>query len=393
MTETLFWTFAVLLVWGYAGFGLFAGLWGTMRRRTVARADVTPSVSLIVAAYNEEQGIRDKLENTLALDYPDGELEVLVGSDGSDDRTEEIVAAYESQGVRLFSFPRRGKIHVLDDLVGEARGDVLLFSDANTLYEPSAVRMLVRNFADPAVGGVCGNQKYRKAEGGDSSGEGENLYWKYDKWLKSMQTATGSIVSADGAMYAIRRELYERPASAAVTDDFQISTAVVAAGKRLVFEAEAIGWEYPTGAARDEFGRRVRLMNRGLNSVWLRRRLLNPFRFGFYSVMLFSHKVLRRLAPVFLLALLVTGLVLAPRGPLWLVAGAGQAALYLLAGLGYVLRETAAGGSRILSTPFYFCLANAAALVALVTWLGGRRIEHWQPKRQHEAAKEAANVG
>lgn len=391
MTETVFWGCAFLLAWGYAGFGLFSGLWGLVRRRSVERADVTPSVSLVVAAYNEERGIRDKLENTLALDYPADRLEILVGSDGSSDRTEEIVAGYEPR-VRLFSFPRRGKIHVLDDLVNEARGEILLFSDANTLYEPSAVRMLARNFADPTVGGVCGNQKYREAKGADSSGAGESLYWKYDKWLKSMQTATGSIVSADGAMYAIRRELYERPASAAVTDDFAISTGVVAAGRRLVFEPAAIGWEYPTGAARDEFRRRVRLMNRGLNGVWLRRRLLNPFRYGFYSVLLFSHKVLRRLAPVLLIGLLATALTLAPRAPFWLVAGAGQAALYALAALGGLLRQTAIGGSRLLSTPFYFCLANAAALVALATFLGGRRIEHWQPKRQ-DAPKETANVG
>jgi len=392
VAETLFWSASLLLAWAYAGFGLFAGLWGSLRRRRVARGDVTPSVSLIVAAYNEERGIREKLENALALDYPPEKLEILVGSDGSDDGTDEIVAEYAARGVRLLSFPRRGKIHVLHDLVTASRGEILLFSDANTLYEADAVRMLVRNFADAEVGGVCGNQKYRKIEHGDSSGAGESLYWKYDKWLKSMQTATGSIVSADGAMYAIRRDLYERPASAAVTDDFAISTSVVAAGRRLVFEPEAVGWEYPTGAARDEFGRRVRLMNRGLNGVWLRRDLLNPFRHGFYSVLLFSHKVLRRTAPVLLLVLLATGVVLAPRGPFWLAIGVGQAAAYGLAGLGGLLRGTPVGRNRLVGTPFYFCVANAAALMALVTFLAGRRIERWQPKRG-EPAEEVANVG
>ncbi|MGH2569603.1 MAG: glycosyltransferase family 2 protein [bacterium] len=385
MVAALFWATALLLAWVYAGFGLFAGLWGAVRRRRVAVADVTPPVSLIIAAYNETRGIRDKLENSLALDYPRELLEILVGSDGSDDGTDAIVAEYAARGVKLRSFPRRGKIHVLHDLVAEARGEILLFSDANTLWESSAVRMLVRNFADRNVGGVCGNQKYRTEGGADSSGKGESLYWRYDKWLKAMQSATGSIVSADGAIYAIRRELYKKPPSAAVTDDFAISTAVVEAGKRLVFEAEAIGWEYPTGRAGDEFGRRVRLMNRGLNGVWLRRRLLDPSRYGFYALLLFSHKVLRRLAPVFLIVLLVTGLVLAPRGSFWFACGAAQAAVYVLGGLGFLLRRSAAGGSRILSTPFYFCLANAAAFVALVEFLRGRRIERWQPKRQEVA--------
>jgi cellulose synthase/poly-beta-1,6-N-acetylglucosamine synthase-like glycosyltransferase len=356
-----------------------------VRRRQVAAADVTPSVTLIVAAYNEARGIREKLENSLFLDYPRDLLEILVGSDGSDDGTDAIVAEYATRGVKLRSFPRRGKIHVLHDLVAESRGEILLFSDANTLWERSAVRMLVRSFADPAVGGVCGNQKYRTEAGADSSGEGESLYWRYDKWLKAMQSATGSIVSADGAIYAIRRELYRKPPSAAVTDDFAISTAVVEAGKRLVFEAEAIGWEYPTGAAADEFGRRVRLMNRGWNGVWLRRRLLDPFRYGFYALLLFSHKVLRRLAPVFLIVLFVSGLVLAPRGPFWLACATAQAAVYVLGGIGFLLRRAPAGGSRILSTPFYFCLANAAAFVALVEFLRGRRIERWQPKRQEVA--------
>jgi cellulose synthase/poly-beta-1,6-N-acetylglucosamine synthase-like glycosyltransferase len=389
MAEIVFWVSVLLLAWIYAGFGLIAGVWGLVRRRKVAAAPCTPSVSLIIAAYNEELGIRDKIRNSLALDYPADALEIIVGSDGSDDATESIVAEYGSRGVVLRAFPRRGKIHVLDELVGDARGEVLVFSDANTLYDPQAVRMLVRNFADPEVGGVCGNQEYRKTEGGDSSGQGESSYWKYDKWLKSLQSETGSIVSADGAMYAIRRPLYRKPPSAAVTDDFAISTGVIAAGKRLVFEGEAIGYEYPTGRAPDEFGRRVRLMNRGLNGVWLRRGLLNPFRFGFYSVILFSHKVLRRLAPILLLSLFVSSLALVSTGPLYFVIAAGQIACYLLAGAGFLLKASPAGRHRLLSTPFYFCLANAAALVALITFLGGRRIEHWNPKRQRDPVASA----
>jgi cellulose synthase/poly-beta-1,6-N-acetylglucosamine synthase-like glycosyltransferase len=377
-----FWISLTTLVYIFGGFGLLVGILGFLRRRGVRKAPITPKVTLIIAAYNEERGIRKKLLNTLELDYPPDLLEIIVGSDGSDDRTEAIVAEFRSKGVELLSLSRRGKIFVLNEAVAEASGEVLLFSDANTLYQPDAVRMLVRNFADPEVGGVCGNQKHLDTMIADSSSEGEGLYWRYDKWLKAMESGTGSIVSADGAMYAIRRDLYREPESAAVTDDFYISTGVIGKGFRLVFESEAIGYEPTTGTAGGEFRRKVRIMNRGLNGVYLRRRLLNPFRYGFYSIVLFSHKVLRRLAPVFLLIALASSLVLAPSAPFFLAAALTQSAFYVLALAGFGLRATRLGQKKILSTPFFFCLANAAALVATGMLVRGRRIEQWQPRRQ-----------
>jgi cellulose synthase/poly-beta-1,6-N-acetylglucosamine synthase-like glycosyltransferase len=333
-----FWISLTTLVYIFGGFGLLVGILGFLRRRGVRKAPITPKVTLIIAAYNEERGIRKKLLNTLELDYPPDLLEIIVGSDGSDDRTEAIVAEFRSKGVELLSLSRRGKIFVLNEHL-----DTMI---------------------------------------ADSSSEGEGLYWRYDKWLKAMESGTGSIVSADGAMYAIRRDLYREPESAAVTDDFYISTGVIGKGFRLVFESEAIGYEPTTGTAGGEFRRKVRIMNRGLNGVYLRRRLLNPFRYGFYSIVLFSHKVLRRLAPVFLLIALASSLVLAPSAPFFLAAALTQSAFYVLALAGFGLRATRLGQKKILSTPFFFCLANAAALVATGMLVRGRRIEQWQPRRQ-----------
>jgi cellulose synthase/poly-beta-1,6-N-acetylglucosamine synthase-like glycosyltransferase len=378
--EVLFWACVITLAYTYVGFGVLAAAWGTVRRRQVRQQPITPSVSIIVAAYNEEAVIKEKLKNLFALEYPSDRLEIIVASDGSSDRTVTIVREHVSEHVLLLALPRRGKIHALKDAVAQAQGDILVFSDANTLMDRHAVSMLVRNFADPDVGGVCGNQLHVTAEGTDSSGQGESLYWTYDKWLKAKQTHTGSIVSADGAIYAIRRELFRSPESAAVTDDFAISTAVVAQGKRLVFEADALAYETPTGDAKREFQRKVRLMTRGMRGVLLRRQLLNPFRYGFYSIVLLSHKVVRRLAPLFLILLLASNLVLGVRGTLYGLTAAVQVAFYMLSGLGFLLRSHPAGRTKLVSIPFFYCLANAAALVALNKVSRGERIERWQPR-------------
>ena len=377
----VFWSALAALIYTYAGFPLLVGLWGSLRRRHVRQADVTPSVSLIVAAYNEEAVIGDKLRNCLALDYPAQSLEIFLASDGSDDRTESIAVAFAGKRVHLLALPRRGKIFALRDAVARARGDLLVFSDANTMLHPQALRKLARNFADPSVGGVCGNQMHVKNSRGDSSEGGESLYWNYDKWLKCMQTRTGSIVAADGAIYAIRRELFRMPEMTAVTDDFAISTAVLLQKRRLVFEPEAWAFEPAAGAAGREFRRKVRLMNRGLRGVLLRKSLLNPFRHGFYAVILFSHKVVRRLAPVFLLALLASNLFLVER-PVYAALAWLQLGFYALAVLGWSLKSRRAGHLKLLSIPFFYCLANTAALVAWMRLLRGERIETWQPQRR-----------
>ena len=381
-----FWLAVALIIYSYAGFSLLVIAVARLRNRRVQQKPVTPRVSLIIPVWNEEKAIAERLENALALDYPSDRLEIIVASDGSDDDTHRIVSGYAPQGVRLLSFPRRGKIYALKDAVAKSTGEILVFSDANSMYKREALRMLVRNFADPEVGGVCGNQIYLKARQADTTSEGEGLYWSFDKWLKSLESLTGSIVSAHGAIYAIRRELYQPPASAAVTDDFAISTAVIEQGRRLVFEPEAIAYEEPTPSASLEFGRKVRIMTRGLRGVLLRRRLLNPFRYGFYSLELFSHKVLRRLVPFFLLVLLAASWILSGTGRFYFAVAVAQTLFYLLAGAGYLLRRRQIGRLKFFYVPFFYCLANAAAFIAVIRLLRGKRVEFWQPQRHGSAA-------
>jgi cellulose synthase/poly-beta-1,6-N-acetylglucosamine synthase-like glycosyltransferase len=381
MEAILFWLSLGSLMYVYAGFPLLVAVIGGLRRRYVRKQPVTPSVSIIIAAYNEEKIIAQRLENVLALDYPRGKLEIIVASDGSDDATPAIADAYAERGVLLLTLPRRGKINALNAAVAQARGEILLFSDANSIFSPNALRKLAANFADPEVGGVAGNTGYRLQPDTESSGQGEKLYWKYDTWLKEMESLAGNIVSAHGGMYAIRRELYQPIEDAAVTDDFTISTGVVEQGYRLVFESEAHAWELAVRHAGGEFWRKVRIITRGLRALILRKSLLNPFRYGFYSVVLFSHKLLRRLLPFSLPVLLVSSIVLAPTGRFYFWIAAGQGFFYTLAGAGYLLRRTSLGRSKCFYIPFFYCLANAAALVGVLKLVTRQRIEVWRPQR------------
>jgi glycosyltransferase involved in cell wall biosynthesis len=376
-----FWVSVAFLVYGYAGFPLLVGVVGRIRNRRVLKAPVTPTVSLIIAAYNEEEGIRQRIENALQMDYPADRLDVIVASDGSTDGTEAALSDLDPGKVRVLSLPRRGKARALEAAVPQSRGEVLVFSDANTLFEPGALRALVRNFADPEVGGVAGHTGYVVPQNGESAGRGEDLYWRYDSWLKGLETRTGSVISAHGGMYALRRELFRPLEDLAVTDDFGISTAVVEQGWRLVFEPEARGYERTVGQSAGEFSRRVRLMTRGLRGVVLRRRLLNPARYGFYSVSFFSHKVLRRTLPLFLPVLLVSSVALAPQGTLYMTAAGAQGMFYSLALAGWALRNRRGGRLKPLYIPFFFCLANLAAVVALWNLVRGKRIERWSPQR------------
>jgi cellulose synthase/poly-beta-1,6-N-acetylglucosamine synthase-like glycosyltransferase len=341
-------------------------------------------VSLIIAAYNEEESIGRRLRNALALDYPQEALEIIVASDGSTDRTEAIVEHFANPHVRILRLPRRGKIPALNAAVAQAQGEILVFSDANSMCDSLALRKLTRNFADAEVGGVVGNTGYFMSPNSESSSRGEDLYWNYDSWLKQLESFSGNVVSAHGGLYAIRRALYIPVSDPAVTDDFAISTAVIEQGKRLVFEREAHSFETAVPTAGREFQRRTRLMTRGLRALLLRKRLLNPFRYGFYSLVLFSHKVLRRLLAVALLVMFASSVMLISSGVLYAFAAAAQTILYSAAGVGYLLRQSRLGHRKCLYIPFFYCMANAAALVAVAKLMRGERIALWRPQRHSE---------
>lgn len=387
--QLLFWIAVGIIVYTYAAFPLLVFLRGLWWKRPYQSADITPKVTLVIAAYNEAKSIRAKLDNVLALDYPRELLEVLVASDGSTDSTNEIVHGYAEQGIRLLALPRQGKAGALNSAVAVATGEILVFSDANSMYAPDAIHALVRPFADPEVGGVAGNQVYLKENRSSGADAGEHSYWNFDRKLKQSQSQAGNAISATGAIYAIRRSLF-RPVAVGVTDDFATSTDIIVQGYRLVFAPGAMAYEPVAASSGLEFGRKVRVITRGLRGVILRRELLNPFRHGFYALQLFSHKVLRRLVVLPLILLLVTNLFLWNKGIFYQLTLLAQVSLYSCGLLGFWLNGTRLGRSKLLALPFFFCMVNAASLLATINIIRGHRIDRWEPKRSGIGADAVA---
>jgi cellulose synthase/poly-beta-1,6-N-acetylglucosamine synthase-like glycosyltransferase len=387
MIEILFWILVGLILYTYFLFPGLIFLRGLVWTRPFKREhlDPPPSVSVIIAAYNEEKSIAEKLDNLLALDYPKDRLDVVLASDGSTDNTNTIVQGYKERGVKLLALPRVGKAAALNAGVSASRGDILVFSDANSMYKPDAVMVLVMPFSDPSVGGVAGDQRYIKKGKSKNAGVGERTYWNLDRFMKQFESKAGNTISATGAIYAIRRSLF-LPVQEGVTDDFVTSTGVIAQGYRLVFEPEAVAYEPVAVASSVEFGRKVRVITRGLRAVFnTRSQLLNPIRYGFYAIQLFSHKVMRRLVVFPLLLLLIVTPFLWNSGFIYRLAMLGQILFYSLAGIGLILDRTRFRKLKYFSIPFYFCLVNAAALFASINVLRGQQIKRWEPRREVES--------
>jgi cellulose synthase/poly-beta-1,6-N-acetylglucosamine synthase-like glycosyltransferase len=377
-------TAAVVVAYTYIGFPLLTMLRALIWRRPFFRADSTPSVSLIICCYNEADSIEAKLQNVLSLDYPADRLEVIISSDGSSDATEDIVRRFVDERLRLLCLPRGGKALALNAAASQATGEILVFSDANSMYAPDAIRRLVAPFADQTVGGVAGNQVYLKRSDEGSTAPGEQSYWNFDRWMKALQSRSGNVISATGAIYAVRRALFHSVPEG-VTDDFVTSTRVIAQGQRLVFEPLAICYEPAAKGSQAEFGRKTRIITRGLRGVLTMKSLLNPFRYGYYSVQLFSHKVLRRLVVFPLLMLAVAVPLLWHVSPLYRIVAVLEAAFLGAAAVGLLFAMRGRKAPKAIAIPYFFCLINFAVLVAVCNVLRGRKIAVWNPHRVQTA--------
>jgi biofilm PGA synthesis N-glycosyltransferase PgaC len=308
--ETVFWLAAFLVLLTYF---IYPGLlFLAARNRPPHRPPEAepPHVSFIIAAYNEEKVIEAKLRDTLALDYPRDRLEVLVAADGSDDGTVERVAAFRGAGVICLHEPaRRGKTAALNRAVAHAKGEVVVFSDANTFYNPDAVTQLVRHFADPTVGGVTGVKHIREQEDRAAS-VGDSLYWRYESAIKAWQSRIGSITAADGEILAVRRSLYAPIPEHLINDDAAITFGIVQQGYRLLYETAAVSTEYASITLADDFAVKVRMVAGGFQTVWENRRYLFPPDTRF-KLQFWVHKVLRWLVPQCLIVALLANLLLA----------------------------------------------------------------------------------
>jgi cellulose synthase/poly-beta-1,6-N-acetylglucosamine synthase-like glycosyltransferase len=384
-----FWISASLVAYTYAVYPLVIFIASRClggRPEAPAPADAgLPTISLILAAYNEEAVIEGRLRNATAMDYPPEGLEILVASDGSTDRTVAIVAGFGDPRVRLLDFPwNRGKASAVNAAVAEARGEIILLSDANTQVDSEAARRLVRWFRDPSVGAAVGRLVLVDCDTGRNA---DGLYWRYETFLKRCEGRLGAVLGANGAIYAFRRGLYEPIPPATIIDDFVIPLlAKQRTGCAIVYDDEATAVEETAPDVRAEFHRRARIGAGGYQSLGLLWRFFDPRR-GWVAFAFLSHKVLRWLCPFFLIGGLGTNLALAAR-PLYAALLVAQLVFYLIAA---VMSVTPARLQAL--RPFrlttMFVGMNAALLVGFFRWLGGRQNAAWRRTARHPLGKPA----
>ena len=374
LAQAAFWASAVLVLYTYLGYPLLIALAARMRPApTAPRAYSTPPLTVIVAARDEADCIEAKLRNCLAIDYPPDRLEIIVVSDGSRDRTEDIVASFADRGVRLLALPDpRGKAGALNAAVAEARGEILLLTDASEDVAPDAARELVACLADPAIGAASG-ELHLSSRGGSSEGVG--LYWRYEKLIRRAESRFDSTVGVTGGLYALRRELFVPLDPRTILDDVAIPMDVVLAGHRVVFEPRAAARDELEGGARHEYGRKRRTLAGNYQLLWLRPELLHPGRNRLFWQLL-SHKVGRLAVPWGLLvAFLTSGFLAAGGHVLYRVFFGLQAAFYLLALAGALAPQ---GGARWVKVPCTFVVLNLAVVGGLIAFLRGRASASWK---------------
>jgi cellulose synthase/poly-beta-1,6-N-acetylglucosamine synthase-like glycosyltransferase len=371
LARIIFWIAVLVPFYAYIGYPLVLLLLRLVIRREVNKGPIQPFISLLIPAYNEDDVIARKIENSLALNYPADRLEIVVASDGSKDRTAETAQKLaDGNRVRVLAFTQnRGKIATLNASIPELRGEIIVFSDASAMLPADSVRRLIENFADPAVGAVSGLYKIVKADEVDV-GKSEDLYWRYETFLKIQESRLASILGGHGQMHAIRKELYPYPPPGTINDDYIIPVSVLAKGYRAVYEPAAVVYE--EAHEMTGFGRRIRIMAGNIQQLREIKGLLSPIR-PMPLFFFLSHKVIRLLVPfAMLVAIIANVFLLASR--LYFGIFCAQVVFYLLAALGTVLPLR----PKILMLPFYFTMINAAAFLGFYHALTHRRSMAWK---------------
>ena len=373
--------FLGLTAYVYVGYPLYLFLHSKIRQQPVASQATTPTVSLIIAAYNEEDVIREKLDNSLALDYPAEHLEIIVVTDGSSDSTPDLVAEYAEQDVKLMHSPeRRGKSAAINRAVASAIGEVLLFSDANAFYPADTVHLLVSYFADSKVGIVGGRKTVVKSD--STVGASEGFYWKYESFIKKRESQIGSTITVVGEILSMRRSLFTPIPREIINDDFYLAMQALRQGYRVLYAPAAYSWETSASTARDNIIRRQR-MTAGRYQALFRPGDCWPRR-PFQVFQVFSHKFSRLLLPFFMIGALVCNVALVlfydAHPLLWLTA-LGQVVAYGLALVGYV-GEKVGRRFRLASIAYFIVDSNLATLRGLVSYLAGQQTVLWEKARR-----------
>ncbi|MDH3455891.1 MAG: glycosyltransferase family 2 protein [Gemmatimonadota bacterium] len=380
--EILFWFSLLSIFYAFLGYPLVLWAIGRLVSRPLARvaSDQWPSVSLLISAYNEETALDTKIQNALELDYPRDRLEIVVVSDASTDRTDEIAEMYASQDVQLIrQGERRGKTAALNLAVPMVSGEIVVFSDANSMYAPSALRDLVRPFQDPRIGFVTGQTIYR-TQVGSGTAESTGFYSRLELITKKLESRIGSCVGADGAIFAIRKALFV-PLATDDINDFVIPLRIVEAGYRGTLEPTAVCYEELADSSVGEYRRQVRVTARTLRALFRNLSLFNPVRFPLFSFMLLSHKLSKLVVPFFLLAALVSNSLLIRSSVIYLSAFITQLAFYALAFWRHTRVDRSSAG-RLVDMSYTFSLVSFAMLIGWIKFLSGESFSTWSPQRK-----------
>ncbi|HLA42122.1 MAG TPA: glycosyltransferase family 2 protein [Aggregatilineales bacterium] len=383
------WIFILLAAYVYTGYPILLALLAKIYKHPVQKADITPSVSLIIAAYNEAEVIGEKAENSLQLDYPRQLLEIIFVTDGSSDRTPEVVRGYTNQGITLLhEDARRGKSAAINRGVAQSKGEILVFSDANAFYQADAIKKLMRNFNDPTVGCVSGRKTV--VHGDSAIGESEGAYWKYESFIKKTESLIHSTAGVVGEMTALRRSLFEPIPPAIINDDHYLSLRVIKKGYRVIYEPEAISQETSAVSTRDETIRRQRI-NAGRYQLMFQPGEVYPWNNPIALFQMISHKFMRLLLPFFMIGALVCNTLVILSGSdnilMWLTF-MGQIAFYGLALVGMIAEQR---GKRLKlpGIAYYIVSSNGASLRGFMRYIRGKQSVLWEKAARSKAAQRS----
>ncbi len=387
----IFWILLIIIFYSYVGYGIV--LYGLvllkrlMTRKSQPADTHEPTITLLVAAYNEENCIKDKIINTLQLDYPANKIEFVFVTDGSTDKTPDIVSNHPQ--LRLLHLPeRKGKIAAVERAMPLLHGEIVVFTDANTFVNKAAIKNIVRHFANPKVGVVSGEKRILNRNADEAAGAGEGFYWKYESKLKQWDAELYSVMGAAGELFAIRKSLYEPIPNDSLIEDFYMSFKILEKGYIIAYEPDAYALEEPSASIGEELKRKIRIAAGGIQSIVRLSELLNPFRYGVVTFQYISHRVLRwTLAPLALPLVFLLNILLLSLGSIYPWISGMQLLFYAAALAGYLLEKRHIR-LKMLFIPYYFCMMNYAVFLGFKRyWKGSQSVLWEKAERRAGAAK------
>lgn len=389
--QVVFWSLLFIIFYAYIGYGILLTVMVKIARMFRGKfefkfMDEQPEVTLLIACYNEEDFIAEKLKNCEELIYPEGKLKVLFVTDGSTDHTMEIIKAH-GKFTLMHEEGRKGKIAAVNRVMNYVTSPVTVFCDANTYLNPEAIQNIVRHFSDPRVGCVAGEKRIFKKKNDSASGAGEGIYWKYESYLKRMDSELENIVGAAGELFAVRTELFEQVPTTTIIEDFVLSLSIAEKGYLAKYEPNAYAQETASENITEELKRKIRICAGGFQAIWILRGLLNPFKHGLLTFQYVSHRVLRwAVVPFLLLAIipLNTYLAIYHSHIIYKLLLAAQILFYVTSLLGWYLKNRKIE-AKVLFVPYYFFIMNYAAYMGFFRYIRGSQSSVWERAKRSAA--------